>query len=226
MEWTVSDTGIGIPVDRVGTLFGEFVQADNSISRRFGGTGLGLAISKRLVEQMGGSISVTSTPGEGSTFRVHLTLPIVAAPVEEIRQMPGQPAAWDAIRAALGRSPRLLFAEDNATNQFVARRMMRDLDIHLDMVANGSEAVEVASRIAYDVIFMDTQMPEMDGVTASRIIRPVAERRAGDGSDHRADRQCLAGGQTGLSRCRHEPVPDQAGDPRGDAERVAGCASA
>ncbi|HEX3996231.1 MAG TPA: ATP-binding protein [Acetobacteraceae bacterium] len=171
MEWTVSDTGIGIAVDRVGTLFGEFVQADNSISRRFGGTGLGLAISKRLVEQMGGSISVTSAPGEGSTFRVHLTLPIVAAPVEEIRQMPGQPAAWDAIRAALGRSPRLLFAEDNATNQFVARRMLRDLDIHLDMVANGSEAVEAASRIAYDVIFMDMQMPEMDGVTASRIIR-------------------------------------------------------
>jgi CheY-like chemotaxis protein len=171
MEWTVSDTGIGIPEDRIGNLFGEFVQADNSISRRFGGTGLGLAISKRLVEQMGGSISVTSTPGQGSTFRVRLTLPIVAAPVGEIRQMPGQPAAWDAMRAALGRSPRLLFAEDNTTNQFVARRMLRDLDIHLDMVANGAEAVEAASRIAYDVIFMDMQMPEMDGVTASRVIR-------------------------------------------------------
>jgi hypothetical protein len=64
-----------------------------------------------------------------------------------------------------------LFAEDNATNQFVARRMLRDLDIHLDMVANGAEAVEAASRIAYDVIFMDMQMPEMDGVTASRMIR-------------------------------------------------------
>jgi signal transduction histidine kinase/CheY-like chemotaxis protein len=171
MQWTVSDTGIGIAVDRIGNLFGEFVQADNSISRRFGGTGLGLAISKRLVEHMGGSISVTSKSGEGSTFRVHLTLPIVAAPVDEIRQMPGQPAAWAAMRAALGRSPRLLFAEDNATNQFVARRMLRDLDIHLDMVANGLEAVEAVSRIAYDVIFMDMQMPEMDGVTAARTIR-------------------------------------------------------
>jgi hypothetical protein len=171
MEWAVSDTGIGIAADRIDTLFAEFVQADNSISRRFGGTGLGLAISKRLVEQMGGSIIVASTPGHGSTFRVHLTLPIVAAPVAEIRQMPGQPAAWDAMRAALGRAPRLLFAEDNTTNQFVARRMLRDLDIHLDMVANGAEAVEAASRIEYDVIFMDMQMPEMDGVTASRVIR-------------------------------------------------------
>jgi signal transduction histidine kinase/CheY-like chemotaxis protein len=171
MEWTVSDTGIGIATDRIGNLFGEFVQADNSISRRFGGTGLGLAISKRLIEQMGGSIGVTSTPGQGSTFRVQLRLPIIAAPVDEIRQMPGQPAGWDAMRAALGRSPRLLFAEDNATNQFVARRMLRDLDIHLDMVGNGSEAVEAASRIAYDVIFMDMQMPEMDGVTAARVIR-------------------------------------------------------
>jgi hypothetical protein len=171
MEWAVSDTGIGIATDRIGNLFGEFVQADNSISRRFGGTGLGLAISKRLVEQMGGSVSVTSSPGKGSTFRIHLTLPIVAVPVGEIRQMPGHAAAWNAMRAALGRSPRLLFAEDNTTNQFVARRMLRDLDIHLDMVANGAEAVEAASRIAYDVIFMDMQMPEMDGVTAARIIR-------------------------------------------------------
>ncbi len=171
MEWSVSDTGIGIPVDRIGNLFGEFVQADNSISRRFGGTGLGLAISKRLIEQMGGRIGVVSTPGEGSCFRVRLTLPIVAPPVEETRQTAGQTTDWDAMRAALGRSPRLLFAEDNSTNQFVARRMLRDLDLHLDMVANGAEAVEAVSRFAYDVIFMDMQMPEMDGVTAARVIR-------------------------------------------------------
>src|ERR1019366_7435730 len=170
VEWTVDDTGIGIAADRIGNLFGEFMQADNSIARRFGGTGLGLSISKRLVDQMGGTIDLESTPGRGSSFRVRLKLPIAEAPTGS-RQMPVQATEWDAMRKSLGRSPRLLFAEDNATNQFVARQMLKDQDIRLDMVANGEEAVEAASRFAYDAIFMDMQMPEMDGVAATRIIR-------------------------------------------------------
>jgi hypothetical protein len=171
VEWTVSDTGIGIAADRIGNLFGEFVQADNSISRRFGGTGLGLAISKRLIDQMGGTISVASTPGQGTSFRVRLNLPIVEAPADGPKHAPDEMTAWDAARERLGRIPRVLFAEDNSTNQFVARQMLKKLDIHLDMVANGAEAVEAASRFAYDVICMDMQMPEMDGVEATRMIR-------------------------------------------------------
>jgi signal transduction histidine kinase/CheY-like chemotaxis protein/HPt (histidine-containing phosphotransfer) domain-containing protein len=171
VEWTVRDTGIGIATERIGNLFGEFVQADNSISRRFGGTGLGLAICKRLIDQMGGSISVDATQGEGSVFRFRLKLPIVAAPADQPKPMPDQAVAWTSMRTALGRSPRVLFAEDNSTNQFVARQMLKHLDVHLDMVANGAEAVEATSRFTYDVIFMDMQMPEMDGVAAARMIR-------------------------------------------------------
>jgi len=171
MEWSVTDTGIGIAPDRVGSLFGEFMQADPSIARRFGGTGLGLAISKRLIDQMGGSISVKSSPGLGTTFRIGLKLPIVALPADEAPRAPGQTIAWSTIRETLGRSPRVLFAEDNATNQFVARQMLKGLDIQLDMAANGAEAVEAACRFVYDVICMDMQMPEMDGVTATRVIR-------------------------------------------------------
>jgi signal transduction histidine kinase/NO-binding membrane sensor protein with MHYT domain/ActR/RegA family two-component response regulator len=170
VEWTIKDTGIGIAPDRIGDLFGEFMQADSSISRRFGGTGLGLAISRRLVDQMGGTIEVESTPGQGTSFRLQLSLPIAEAPLEP-RQSPVQASAWIAAWKNLGRSPRLLFAEDNATNQFVARQMLKDMDLRLDMVANGAEAVEAASRFAYDVIFMDMQMPEMDGVAATRMIR-------------------------------------------------------
>jgi signal transduction histidine kinase/CheY-like chemotaxis protein len=171
MEWTVSDTGIGIQADRVGKLFGDFMQADASISRRFGGTGLGLAISKRLIDQMGGSIAVRSVPDQGTSFRVRLTLPVVAAPAEEQRRSPAQGLELDGVRERLGRCPRVLFAEDNQTNQFVARQMLKDLDIHLDMAANGVEAVAAACRFGYDVICMDMQMPEMDGVAATRLIR-------------------------------------------------------
>jgi CheY-like chemotaxis protein len=104
-------------------------------------------------------------------FRVRLNLPIVEAPADGPKHTPDVMIAWDAVRERLGRIPRVLFAEDNSTNQFVARQMLKTLDIHLDMVANGAEAVEAASRFAYDVICMDMQMPEMDGVAATRMIR-------------------------------------------------------
>jgi len=171
--WTVTDTGIGIPADRLGRLFGEFSQADASITRRFGGSGLGLAISRRLIEQMGGTIAVTSHPGQGSTFTVTLRLP-VSEPVPEVHATPVDViAVFERRLAQLGRPARILFAEDNPTNQFVALQLLRGFDVKIDVVADGLEAVHGASNFMYDVICMDMRMPEMDGLAATRAIRAL-----------------------------------------------------
>ena len=171
IAWTVTDTGIGIAPERIGGLFGEFIQADVSVTHRFGGSGLGLAISKRLIEQMGGTITVESRPGQGSTFRVGLRLPITEPAREETISTPDIVAAFETRVKQLGRSPRILFAEDNPTNQFVALQLMRGLDAQIDVVADGLEAVHAASSFLYDVICMDMRMPEMDGLAATRAIR-------------------------------------------------------
>jgi len=171
IRWTVADTGIGIPADRIEHLFTEFTQADASITRRFGGTGLGLAISRKLIEEMGGAIAVRSQPGAGTVFEVTLRLPLTVpapAPADTLAD-----ASEDLARllAALGRPARVLFAEDNATNRFVALRMLRGFNLQIDTVGNGIEAVQAAGSLPYDVICMDLRMPEMDGLTATREIR-------------------------------------------------------
>ncbi len=171
VRWTVSDTGIGIPADRIGSLFGDFVQADSSITRRFGGSGLGLAISKRLVEQMGGDIGVDSAPSHGTTFRVDLTLPVSAQPPNTGPKPADRTSAFLALLEARDDPLRILLAEDNATNQMVARMLLKDLNLTLDVVGDGREAVEAAANFPYDVIFMDMRMPEMDGLQAARLIR-------------------------------------------------------
>jgi len=171
VEWAVSDTGIGIPPERIGALFSNFVQADSSISRRFGGSGLGLAISKRLVEQMGGEISVTSTPGQGSTFRFSLTLPVTE---RVLRPEHDDKTAYATLRAriaTLGRPLRILIVDDTPTNRLIAAQMFKEFEIQNDMAADGSEAVTAATQFSYDVILMDVHMPEMDGMQATRAIR-------------------------------------------------------
>ncbi len=171
IEWSVQDTGIGIAPDRIGSLFREFVQADSSISRRFGGSGLGLAISKQLTEQMGGTIGVESVAGAGSIFRVRLTLPIAEAPAETAPPSADTTRALRARLQLLGRPLRILLAEDNPTNQFVALQMLKAMPVQVDVAGDGVEAVDAAARIAYDMIFMDMRMPEMDGLAAARQIR-------------------------------------------------------
>jgi signal transduction histidine kinase/DNA-binding response OmpR family regulator len=178
VEWTVSDTGMGIAQDKIGTLFANFVQADNSISRRFGGSGLGLAICKRLAEQMGGGINVTSTLGRGSTFSVRLTLPVAeAVPVPEQNDESVYAALHGRI-AAFGRPLRVLVVDDNPTNRLVATKMLKDFDIQTDTACDGTEAVTAANRFNYDLILMDVRMPEMDGFQATRTIRARGERRS------------------------------------------------
>ena len=171
IEWAVSDTGIGIAPEHIELLFANFVQADNSISRRFGGSGLGLAICKRLVEQMGGEIKVISTPGQGSTFRFSLTLPVAEHVALTEHDDQTVFAELKARIAALGRPLRILIVDDDPTNRLVAAKMLKEFEIQNDMACDGVEAVTAAASFNYDVIMMDVRMPEMDGLQATRTIR-------------------------------------------------------
>ncbi|MGE4043730.1 MAG: ATP-binding protein, partial [Acetobacteraceae bacterium] len=171
VEWRVHDTGIGIAEDKVEGLFSEFVQADGSINRRFGGSGLGLAISRRLAEQMGGTITVTSKLEQGSTFAFRVQLPIGTSTTEPpvVGLHPVQ--AIEDLIARMGRPLRILIAEDNETNQFVIRHMLKGFDIQVEIAKDGLEAITAADRSRQDAICMDMQMPEMDGLSATRTIR-------------------------------------------------------
>lgn len=176
VEWTVTDSGIGIAPEKLGQLFSDFAQADASISRRFGGTGLGLAISRRIIEQMGGTIGVTSTPGEGSTFRFTLVLPWSQAQTPD--QADGRDEADDlkARIAGLDRPLKVLVAEDDAVNRMVVSKMLGSFDVELRVVADGAEAVAAASEGDYDIVLMDVRMPDMDGLAATRAIRAQGGR--------------------------------------------------
>ncbi|WP_315763244.1 PAS domain S-box protein [Sphingomonas sp. Y38-1Y] len=157
----VRDTGIGIAADAQARLFQPFVQADPSTTRRFGGTGLGLAITRRLVEAMGGEIRVESEPGKGACFHFELRL---AAPMDTL-------PASSAPTAAPTRPLSLLLAEDNAINRTLVEALIRRDGHAIDSVENGRLAVEAASVRRYDAILMDMQMPELDGLSATRVIR-------------------------------------------------------
>ena len=158
----VRDTGIGIAADKLGTLFEPFVQAEAAISRRFGGTGLGLAICRRLIDAMGGEAGVRSRPRRGSTFWFEVTLPAGrgAEAIEPAADLAPAPRALD-----------LLVAEDNPVNQMIIAAILRRLGHHVTCVENGRLALELASAHPFDAILMDMQMPEMDGLAATRAIR-------------------------------------------------------
>ncbi len=176
----VRDTGIGIPREKLVGIFDKFTQADNSVTRRYGGTGLGLAITRELIAMMGGGIEVESAPGEGSEFR--FSLPVTAATEEEVVRYGGEKET-DASPVYCSRRPaheaRVLLVEDYPVNQVFAAKMLAHLGLKkIDIAENGHEAIERYRAEGYDIIFMDCQMPEMDGYVATRHIREM-ERQMG-----------------------------------------------
>lgn len=175
LHFSVRDTGVGIKPDARDTLFTAFSQADASTTRKYGGTGLGLAICKQLCERMGGSISVDSAPGEGAEFRFHVKMEPRCETGREQRNMTREGAM-----SSSDRPLRVLAADDHPVNRMVIEALMEAAGVELTMAENGVAAVEAWENGEFDIVLMDIQMPEMDGIDATREIRrKEAERGHG-----------------------------------------------
>ncbi len=171
LQFSVADTGIGIPSEQQENIFSSFSQADGSISRKFGGTGLGLAICRQLTDMMGGTITVESREGEGSTF--HFTAALKPGNEEAL----GEQEDFEARNYGDQRNLRILLVEDNPANQDLARMVIEKHGHRIRIADNGIECLRILTRAKFDVILMDVQMPKMDGLTTTKMIRAFEKRR-------------------------------------------------
>ena len=207
LRFEVTDTGIGLTKDQAGRLFQQFMQADSSVTRRFGGTGLGLAISKRLTEALGGEIAVDSEPGVGSTFHFCVSTGDLA----NVAMLTGEQAAEKFASAARTiqtglstwfKPARVLITDDTPANRQLAGLVLRKAGLCVDEAENGAIAVEKATANSYDLLLMDMQMPVMDGFTATSTLRNLgmaAPILAFTANVTEQDRQnCISSGCTGF----------------------------
>ncbi len=174
----VADTGPGIPAAALPTLFERFTQADATTTRKFGGSGLGLSVSRGLARLMGGDVTVHSDVGHGSTFTARMRLPVTDAPVEVVAppQAAASPVSEPAAPVSASEAEdagalRILAAEDNPTNRLVLKTLLQQVGLSPVFAENGREAVDAWVNGSWDIVLMDVQMPEMDGVAATREIR-------------------------------------------------------
>jgi len=173
IHFSVEDTGIGIPNDKLDLIFERFEQLDNAFIRQQGGTGLGLAITKMIIESMGGHITVTSEPGKGSVFSFELRFKINKQPVQdtELHQQHATQRATDPSQKSI------LLAEDNRVNQLLVNKLLAPFNIQPVIAENGQDVLVLLENQHFDLILMDVQMPLLDGITTTRLIRKyVAER--------------------------------------------------
>ncbi|WP_419701799.1 response regulator [Mucilaginibacter sp. NFX135] len=164
LKYSVEDSGIGIPADRLSKIFESFEQAEEDTVSKYGGTGLGLTIVKKLAELKGGELTLSSQIGKGSTFNFINWHTIAAKPVEKMNSKP------DKVLNPFN-NVTVLVAEDNMVNQFMLSKMLKDWNVEVEMVDNGRKLIEKLKTKKYDLILMDTHMPEMNGYEAARTIR-------------------------------------------------------
>lgn len=181
LSFSVSDTGVGIPSDKLEVIFEDFTQADSSTTRTFGGTGLGLTISRKLVEIMGGKIWVESKIGEGSTFSFNLNMKVGAEKGKVMRKKEKEKEKVDTAPVHIfAREINMLLVDDSEDNRILVKTFLKKMPINIDIAENGEIAVEKFMSKKYDILLMDMQMPIMDGYTATTEIRKWEKERRMD----------------------------------------------